>query len=42
MLIPRVVIWIAQEFLTINVVELDDISSGPHLGTGGDVFHRMS
>jgi len=39
MLIPRVIIWIAQEFLTINVVELDDISSVPHLA--GDVFHRM-
>ena len=24
MLIPRVVIWIFQEFCTINVVELDD------------------
>jgi hypothetical protein len=29
MLIPRVVIWTAQEFCTINVVELDDLSSGP-------------
>ena len=28
MLIPRVVIWVAQEFCTIDVVELDDLSSG--------------
>ena len=28
MLIPRVVIWIFQEFCTINVVELDDASLG--------------
>jgi hypothetical protein len=27
MLIPRVVIWIAQEFCTIDVVNLDDLSS---------------
>lgn len=28
MLIPRVVIWVFQEFCTINVVELDDASAG--------------
>eukprot|EP00526_Cylindrotheca_closterium_P011073 CAMPEP_0113643108 /NCGR_PEP_ID=MMETSP0017_2-20120614/22658_1 /TAXON_ID=2856 /ORGANISM="Cylindrotheca closterium" /LENGTH=391 /DNA_ID=CAMNT_0000554589 /DNA_START=272 /DNA_END=1447 /DNA_ORIENTATION=- /assembly_acc=CAM_ASM_000147 len=28
MLIPRVVIWVFQEFCTINVVELDDASTG--------------
>jgi len=27
MLIPRVVIWVFQEFCTINVVELDDVST---------------
>ena len=27
MLIPRVVIWLAHEFCTINVVNLDDLSS---------------
>lgn len=28
MLVPRVVIWVFQEFCTINVVELDDASAG--------------
>ena len=37
MLIPRVVIWIAQEFCTINVVELDDLSSANPPGSG-DMF----
>lgn len=27
MLVPRVVIWAAQEFCTIDVVNLDDLSS---------------
>lgn len=27
MLVPRVVVWSAQEFCTINVVDLDDLSS---------------
>jgi hypothetical protein len=27
MLVPRVVVWLAQEFCTINVVDLDDLSS---------------
>jgi hypothetical protein len=31
MLIPRVIIWIFQEFCTISVVELDDISDQQHL-----------
>jgi hypothetical protein len=36
MFVPRAVIWMAREFCTINVVELDDLSSGLHLT--GDMF----
>ncbi len=33
MLVPRVVVWIAQEFCTINVVDLDDLSSTHNHGS---------
>mmetsp|Transcript_92526 Transcript_92526/g.188334 ORF Transcript_92526/g.188334 Transcript_92526/m.188334 type:complete len:574 (-) Transcript_92526:1972-3693(-) len=48
MLVPRVVVWIAQEFCTIDVVELDDeanITTAIHevrSGSGGGLFHRFS
>ena len=31
MLVPRVIIWFIQEFCTINVIELDDLSEQPML-----------
>ena len=40
MLIPRVVIWIAQEFCTISVVELDDLSSSAN-PIHTDMFTRL-
>ena len=39
MLVPRVTIWMAQEFCTIDVVEVDEISSAPHLA-GNLMNHR--
>jgi hypothetical protein len=41
MLVPRVVIWVAQEFCTINVVDLDDLSSANNHGNGGYFMERL-
>ena len=40
MLIPRVVIWVAQEFCTINVVDLDDLSSTNNHGNSDYFMER--
>jgi len=38
MLVPCVVIWVAQEFCTINVVDLDDLSGSNQQGSGTGYF----
>ena len=42
MLIPRIVIWVTQEFCTINVVDLDDLSSTNNQNSGSATAYVLA